>query len=95
VSDIRIDYGALELSRSEVDSAVSNLNSSGSMGADIAGLVGYPHLASKVETFADGWDINRGRLVEELSAISDSLQAIVDAFTDLDRQMADATGGES
>jgi uncharacterized protein YukE len=94
VTDIRLDYGALEGARAEVESVISTLDRAGSMGADIAGLVGYPQLASTVTTFADGWDINRSRLTEELAAISDSLQAIVDAFTDLDRQMADATEDE-
>lgn len=94
MADIRIDYGALEGSRAEVEFVISTLGRAGTMGADIAGLVGYGHLAAKVESFADGWDINRGRLIEELAAISDSLQAIVDAFTDLDRQMAEAAGDE-
>ncbi|PWB95977.1 hypothetical protein [Homoserinimonas hongtaonis] len=94
VADIQIDYGAIEHSRSEIDSAVSTLRQAGSLGSDIAGLVGHSGLASQVQDFADGWDINRGRLVDELTAISDSLQAIVDAFTDLDQQMANAAGGE-
>lgn len=95
MADIRLDYGALADSRAQVDAVISTLQRAGTMGADIAALVGHDGLASSVDSFADGWDINRGRLVDELAAISDSLQAVVDAFTDLDRQMSAATEGES
>lgn len=89
MADVQIDYTAIQHSRSQVDSAISTLQQAGAMSADLAALVGHDGLASKVNEFADDWDINRGRMIEELSAISDTLQAIVDTFSDFDQRAAD------
>ena len=96
MADLTIDYDELDRARREIDNAASTFRRADRVSNDIAGLVGHGGLAGKVNEFADSWDITRDKLQESLEFIADSLQAVVDTFTELDNEQAKAlqTGGK-
>lgn len=96
MADLDIDYNELDRARREIDRAASTFRRADRVSSDIAGLVGHGGLAGKVNEFADSWDITRDKLQESLEFIADSLQAVVDTFTELDMEQAKAlkTGGK-
>ena len=90
MADLTIDYDELDRARIDIDNAASTFSRADRVSSDIAGLVGHGGLAGKVNEFADSWDISRGKLQDSLEFIADSLQAVVDTFTELDSKQAGA-----
>ncbi|MBG6055029.1 hypothetical protein IWX81_001440 [Salinibacterium sp. CAN_S4] len=90
MADLVVDFDELVSTRSRIDHAVSTFQSVERVGHDISGLVGHSGLASKVNDFADSWDINRGKLTEALEFVTESLTAIIDTFRELDEAQAKA-----
>jgi len=87
---VRIDYDELRSARADIDRAAELFGSANSVSADIASVVGHSGLASKVDDFADSWDISREKLQEGLEFVASFLTAIIDSFTELDKAQADA-----
>lgn len=90
MANLSIDYDELNRARIDIDDVLSSFSNADKVSSDIGGLVGHSGLASKVEEFSDSWDINRDKLKESLSFISESLTAIIDTFTELDAAQAKA-----
>lgn len=103
MSDLRIDGDALREAAAHIRQVIDSFATAGSDAHDAAALVGHAGLASRVKEFADGWDIHRGRLGDELRQVAEMLEAVDDTFADLDRQTAQtvrranaaATGGDA
>jgi len=87
VADIDVDLTALETAQSRVDGALDTFRSADRVGEDLADLTGEPRLAGRVRDFAGNWDHNRGKLEEQLVAVGDWLEAIVESLTELDEEM--------
>jgi len=87
---IALDYEELRAARADIGRAAEDFESADSVSADIASVVGHSGLASKVEDFADSWDISREKLQEGLEFVGSFLTAIIDSFTELDQAQADA-----
>lgn len=45
-------------------------------------------LASRVQGFADGWDIRRAKITEAMSAINASVKAVHDTFSQVETALA-------
>ena len=90
MADLVVDFDELVSARSRIDHAVSTFQGVERVGHDISALVGHSGLASKVNDFADSWDINRGKLTEALEFVIESLTAIIDTFRELDEAQAKA-----
>ena len=88
--DLVVDYDELISARTHIHTAVSTFGGVETVGHDISGLVGHSGLASKVNDFADAWDINRRNLTEALEFVTESLTAIIDTFQELDKAQAKA-----
>lgn len=87
VADIDVDLTALETAQSRVDGALDTFRSADRVGDDLADLTGESRLAGRVRDFAGNWDHNRGKLEEQLVAVGDWLEAIVESLTELDEEM--------
>ncbi len=88
MSDLRIDGDSLREAARRIREVVDSFATLGSDAHDAADQVGHGGLASRVKEFADGWDIHRGRLGDELQQMADMLDAVDDTFTDLDNHTA-------
>jgi len=87
VADIDVDLAALKTAQSRVDGALDTFRSADRVGEDLADLTGEARLAGRVRDFAGNWDHNRGKLEEQLVAVGDWLEAIVETLTELDEDM--------
>jgi hypothetical protein len=87
VAEIDVDLAALETARWRVDGALDTFRSADRVGDDLADLTGETRLAGRVRDFAGNWDHNRGKLEEQLVAVGDWLDAIVETLTELDEEM--------
>jgi hypothetical protein len=93
MTDVDLNLTTLTTARTRVDAALSTFAEAGTVADGLAEHTGDRKLAGRVRDFAGNWDYNRGKLEEQLTAVRDRLQAIVDTFTELDASMADASGG--
>ncbi|MEU9735711.1 hypothetical protein [Streptomyces sp. NPDC048002] len=57
---------------------------------------GHGDLADKFEDFAGSWEINRGKLAEEVEALAKIAKTAAKVYDDVDRELAEAieTAGE-
>ncbi len=92
MANLNIDYDELNRARTDIDDVRSSFSRADRLSSDIAGLVGHGGLASKVNDFADSWDINRDKLNESLTFVSESLTAVVETFMELDAAQAKSLG---
>lgn len=60
---------------------------------DTAEYTGHDGLRSTVRSFADGWDIGRGKLRDNLHFLSEAIDSILETFRDLDGQLAGSMSG--
>jgi len=88
VPDLRLDLGALEAMRGEMQAVVTEFQKAEQFSHDVAGSVGHPGLAGKVDDFAGKWNIHRKQILEKLVFVSDSLDSIHDTFVELDERLA-------
>ncbi|WP_125130223.1 hypothetical protein [Microbacterium sp. 10M-3C3] len=95
MTDVDLDLTTLTTARTRVDRALRTFAEAGSTADGLAEHTGDRRLAGRVRDFAGNWDDNRGKLEEQLTAVRDRLQAIVDTYSELDASMAagvDETG---
>lgn len=88
MSDIQLDFESLRTAKSRVTTALSTFESAGTVGSETAALTGEYRLEGKVRDFADNWDYNRGKLIEKLEFLHDSLDAVIDTMTEVDGELA-------
>lgn len=88
MSDITLDFDALQTARTRVVDAIATFESAGTVGQDLAPLTGEYRLEGKVRDFADNWDYNRGKLIDKLEFLRDGLDAIIDTMTEVDEELA-------
>jgi hypothetical protein len=62
---------------------------------DVVSLDSAPDVDSGSTDFMNKWDERRGELAEYLKGVEDLFQAIFDAFSMTDKQLAEATQGDS
>ncbi len=84
MSDLRIDGDCLRDAAIRIREVVDSFGTAGADAGDAATYVGHGGLARRVKEFANGWDIHRGRLSDELRQMADTLEAVVETFTDVD-----------
>ncbi|KRC60823.1 hypothetical protein ASE14_07580 [Agromyces sp. Root81] len=95
--DIDLDFDDLTSMTKDLSTFVTEFENIGDTTDDVKDAVGRPHgrtqLERKVGDFEGGWDGNREVILDGLTNIRDHLQAIVDQFTETDKQLA--TSGET
>lgn len=93
MADLVIDLGELRQRVTSVRMVAQRLSAVGSDASGIAGVVGHDRLASKVRDFGSKWSVRRQKLVEQLNAIANVLEAIAQTYEDLDRDLARGASG--
>lgn len=91
MGDVELDLAALRLAKIRAAGALTTFQGAERVGGDLADLTGDPRLSGKVRDFAGNWDDNRGKLEQQLTAVHDLIDAIVDTMSELDQSMADAS----
>lgn len=87
MSDLGLDFLALGTARTRVAGALETFQSAGRVGEDVASLTGEHRLEGRVRDFADNWDYNRGKLMEQLEFLRDALDAVVDTLAEVDAEL--------
>jgi hypothetical protein len=90
--DIDLDFDDLTTMTNNLAVFISEFEDIGNTTDDVQDAVGRPHgrgeLRSRVGDFESGWDGNREVIQDGLTNIHDHLKAIIDGFTEGDRQLA-------
>src|SRR5690554_1732042 len=95
MADLNLDFGALQTASSRVQRVAESFARAERVSGEVAGYVGHDQLAKKVREFGENWDTVREQLGENLHAIAEYLNAVVETFDDLDRQQAKAVQDSS
>lgn len=69
--------------RDEFDNADDNAD-------ETADATGHDELREVVNSFADEWRIRRGKMMEDLNKLTDIINQIAEAFTEVDTELAKA-----
>lgn len=89
LSDLELDFDELRTSANRASDAKRTFDGVQLTSDIIAGAVGHDGLAAQIRDFDEKWSIARGKLSEQLQFISDSLNATVETFQDLDYTLRD------
>lgn len=88
MADLEINGEDLNAAISQSNSVITHFTDADTRAERASQNVGVQALANKVNDFADAWDIRRGKTVENLTFVRDSLTAIRDTFEDIDGNLA-------
>ena len=88
MSDLRFDGNSLREAATRIRQVVDSFATAGVDARAAAAYVGHVDVARRVREFADGWDVRRAKISDELGQIADTLDAIDDTFTDVDNHAA-------
>lgn len=88
MADLKIDVAELRDGASRAERIAGDMSSAERIADETAGYTGHDGLAGKVRDFGGKWDIARGKLEDNLTAIADYLRAVIDTFEDLDTDLA-------
>lgn len=88
MADVKLDFDDLLSSASSAERIAGDMSAAERFADEIAVYTGHDGLAGRVRDFGGKRDIARGKLEGNLTAIGDSLRAVVDTFEDLDTDLA-------
>lgn len=87
---LKADLDEVAMVSTNLQSIVQRLESAASDSSALAGAIPVEALASASTDFANKWDDRRKELIEQVSSLQKEAAAFVQAFTDVDSQLADA-----
>lgn len=87
---LKVDLDEVDLVSTNLQSIVRKLESAQSDADALAGAIPVSELAKASTDFAGKWDDRRKELVEQVTSLQKEAEAFVQAFTDVDSQLADA-----
>lgn len=87
---LKVDLDQVEMVSTNLQSIVQRLESAQADADSLADAIPVESLASASTDFATKWDDRRRELVEQVGSLQKEAQAFVQAFTDVDSQLADA-----
>lgn len=87
---LKVDLDQVEMVSTNLQSIVQRLGSAQADADSLADAIPVESLASASTDFAAKWDDRRRELVEQVGSLQKEAQAFVQAFTDVDSQLADA-----
>lgn len=90
MADIELDLeGLRSLSRNLVTVIEEFENANGNADA-VAEATGSRELRGKVEGFSSSWDIRRGKMIDDIKVLQQTVQMVADEFETADKDMATA-----
>ena len=88
MTDLAVRGDALQREARRVRTIAADLVGAHAQAEDAAAAVGHRDLARTVRDFGSRWDIHRQRLIDEITALADTFDAINDTLADLESGMA-------
>jgi hypothetical protein len=88
MSDLVIDADDFARARIVLRRVIDEFERTDRFAHETAELTGHDGLRSTVRNFADGWDVGRGKLSENLRFLSEAVESILETFSDLDARLA-------
>lgn len=88
--DIQLDMGELETLASDLATVIDEFERANDNADDTAEATGSRELKDKVNGFASSWDIRRGKMIEDIKALQQTIQMITENFVAADEDMARA-----
>lgn len=90
MTDIHLRGDLLSALLEGLGGARATLDSAAEAGRGAGTACGHDGLSAVVADVADGWRLRRAALLTQATLVHDALDAIVETFADLDRQMGTA-----
>jgi len=87
---LKVDLDEVDLVTTNLASIVRRLESAQADSHALADAIPVTELANASTDFAGKWDDRRKELIEQVTQLQQEAKAFVDAFTDVDSQLADA-----
>ena len=87
---LRADLDQVDAVSTDLRSIVRRLESARADADDLRAAIPVEELADAADDFAGKWDDRRAELIEQVSSLQQQAHAFVQAFTDVDAQLADA-----
>lgn len=88
--DIQLDMADLEALASDLAAVIDEFEEAKSNASEAAEATGHSDLADKVNGFANKWSITRGKMIEDIKALQQTIQMITENFQTADEDMARA-----
>ena len=88
-----VDLGQLEEAARQLDSLGHEFQQAGNLADDARSAVGHPGLAARLDHFADGWQVRREDLLEDMTRLAEMTDEAVRTSRDVDRDLAAAVEG--
>jgi hypothetical protein len=90
VSDLKVDYWALEDSVSTLSSLKSEFDDIEDRRDDTSGAWGHDAVKDAMHEFASNMDYNRGKLSDEIKTVGEKMSGTIDAFREADAKLAES-----
>jgi len=88
--DIQLDMDDLTALASDLASVIDEFEKAKSNAGEAADATGSRELADKVKGFANSWSIRRGKMIEDIKVLQQTIQMIAENFQAADEDMARA-----
>ena len=87
---LRVDLDQVDMVSTNLHSIVQRLESAQADADQLASAIPVEELADASTDFAGKWDDRRKKLIEQVASLQKEAQTVVDAFTQVDSELADA-----
>ena len=88
MTDLRVNYAALEDSQRDLQTIKSEFENCARRKDELRGVWGSGDVADAMGEFVDNWDRHRKELVEQLTAVGDMVTNTLQTFRDTDEKLA-------
>ncbi len=88
--DIKLDMDDLTALASDLAAVIDEFEKANSNADSTAEATGSRALADKVRGFASSWDIRRGKMIDDIKVLQQTIQMIAENFQAADEDMARA-----
>ncbi|WP_198412142.1 hypothetical protein [Mycetocola zhujimingii] len=90
MSDLEIRTDLLEQLTTDLDAIAKEFEKADGFSDEVANAVGHDELSGKVTDFAHKWNDKRADMTESIKALQQQIEAISDAFNEVDSELAKA-----
>lgn len=87
---IRLDLDVVQGAADDAGAVASDFASSDTSASSASDSCGHDGLAGVIDDFASKWDRRRGEFAENLTTVSEALEAISTSFRELDATFAES-----
>lgn len=88
--DIELDMAALDALAKDLVTVIDEFENASSNAKTVAEATGASDLKDRVLGFESSWDIRRGKMVEDVKVLQQTIQMISESFTEADTELAKA-----